>query len=58
MLMFKCMKLKSTLPQLFQNYFTLNGDIHLYNARDANGNHIIQAKTNLRKFSFCYSGPH
>jgi hypothetical protein len=28
LLMFKCMKMKSLLPQTFQNYFTLNSDIH------------------------------
>ena len=58
MLMFKCLKLKTTLPQFLRNYFTFNSDIHSYNTRGAGGIHIIQARTNLRKFSFRYSGPH
>ena len=58
MLMFKCMKLKSTLPQLLQDYFILKSDIHPYETRGASGIHIIQARTNYRKFSFRYSGSH
>jgi hypothetical protein len=58
LLMFKCMKMKSLLPQTFQNYFTLNSDIHHYNTRSATEIHIIQPRTNIRKFSFRYSGPH
>ena len=58
LLMFKCMKLKSTLPQFLQDYFTLKSDIHPYETRGASGIHITQARTNYRKSSFCYSGPH
>ena len=54
--MFKCMKLKTTLPQFLQDYFILKSDIHPYETRGASGIHIIQARTN-RKFSFRYSGP-
>ena len=57
MLMFKCMKLKTTLPQFLQDYFILKSDIHPYETRGASGIHIIQARTNYRKFSFRYSGP-
>ena len=56
--MFKCMKLKSTLPQFLKDYFIRKSDIHPYETRGASGIHIIQARTNYRKFSFCYSGPH
>ena len=52
MLMFKCMKLKSTFPQFLQDYFILKSDIHPYETRGASGIHIIQARTNYRKFSF------
>ena len=57
MLMFKCMKLKSTLLQFLQDLFTLKSDIHPYETRGASGIHIIREQIN-RKFSFHYSGPH
>ena len=57
MLMFKRVKLKSTLPQFRQDLFTLKSDIHPYETRGASGIHIIQRRTNYRKFSF-HSSPH
>ena len=58
MLMFTCMKLKSTLPQFLQDFFTFKSDIHPYGTRGASGIHFIQPRTNYRKFSFHYCGPH
>ena len=43
------MKLKSTLPQILQDYFILKSDIHPYETRGASGIHIIQARTNYKK---------
>ena len=54
MLMFKCMKLKSTLPQFLRELFTLNSDIYPYETRGASGIHIIQPRTNYRKVTFHY----
>ena len=49
MLVFKCMKPKSTLLQYLQDYLTR---IHPYETRGVNATHTIQARTNHRKFSF------
>ena len=44
-------------PRFLQDYFTLKSDNHPYETRGGSGIHIIQPRTNYRKFSFHYSGP-
>ena len=44
-------------PRFLQDYFTLKSDKHPYETRGASGIHI-QPRTNYRKFSFHYTGPH
>lgn len=39
------------LPSSFNNFFTLNKDIHKYNTRSSSNVHTIQASTNCQKHS-------
>ena len=55
MFMFKCMKLKSTLPQFLQDLFTLKSDIHPYETTGASGIHTAVARTLIGGCLFIYS---
>ena len=52
--MFKAMH--NQLPPLFNNYFTLNYNIHDHFTRQAQGIHLSSVSTSLRKFSIKHFG--
>ena len=45
------------LPPKFNNYFSLNKQVHSYATRHANDFHLPSCRTNLRKFSVSFQGP-
>ena len=47
----------SLLPPKFNNYFSLNKQVHSYATRYANDFHLPFCRTNLRKFSVSFQGP-
>ena len=47
----------SLLPSKFNNYFSLNKQVHSYATRHANDFHLPFCRTNLRKFSVSFQGP-
>ena len=47
----------SLLPSKFNNYFSLNKQVHSYATRHANDFHLLSCRTNLRKFSVSFQGP-
>ena len=47
----------SLLPSKFNNYFSLNKQVHSYATRYANDFHLPFRRTNLRKFSVSFQGP-
>ena len=47
----------SLLPSKFNNYFSLNKQVHSYATRHANDFHLPSCRTNLRKFSVSFQGP-
>ena len=47
----------SLLPPKFNDYFSLNKQVHSYATRDANDFHLPFCSTNLRKFSVSFQGP-
>ena len=47
----------SLLPSKFNNYFSLNKQVHSYATRYANDFHLPSCRTNLRKFSVSFQGP-
>ena len=47
----------SLLPSKFNNYFSLNKQVHSYATRHANDFHLPFCGTNLRKFSVSFQGP-
>ena len=47
----------SLLPSKFNNYFSLNKQVHSYATRFANDFHVPFCRTNLRKFSVSFQGP-
>ena len=47
----------SLLPSKFNNYFSLNKQVHSYATRHANDFHLPFCRTNLRKFSVSFEGP-
>ena len=47
----------SLLPSKFNNYFSVNKQVHSYATRHANGFHLPFCRTNLRKFSVSFQGP-
>ena len=47
----------SLLPSKFNNYFSLNKQVHSYATRYANDFHLPFCRTNLRKFSVSFQGP-
>ena len=44
------------LPSKFNNYFSLNKQVHSYATRHANDFHLPFCRTNLRKFSVSFQG--
>ena len=48
---------RSLLPSKFNNYFSLNKQVHSYATRYANDFHLPFCRTNLRKFSVSFQGP-
>jgi len=55
----KCMYLYShrELPQLLQNIFSLNGDIHSHNTRNKNAPHITERHSKTICRSFIHAAP-
>ena len=47
----------SLLPSKFNNYFSLNKQVHSYATRHVNDFHLPSCRTNLRKFSVSFQGP-
>ena len=47
----------SLLPSKFNNYFSLNKQVHSHATRYANDFHLPFCRTNLRKFSVSFQGP-
>ena len=47
----------SLLPPKFNNYFSLNKQVHSYATRHANDFHLPSCRINLRKFSVSFQGP-
>ena len=47
----------SLLPPKFNDYFSLNKQVHSYATRYANDFHLPFCRTNLRKFSVSFQGP-
>ena len=47
----------SLLPSKFNDYFSLNKQVHSYATRHANDFHLPFCRTNLRKFSVSFQGP-
>jgi hypothetical protein len=47
---------KGNLPTFFDNYFTLNSEIHKHNTRSTNLIHKKGNRTNYGKFSIKYTG--
>ena len=48
---------RSLLPSKFNNYFSLNKQVHSYVIRYANDFHLPFCRTTLRKFSVSFQGP-
>ena len=44
------------IPDIFQNTFMMNSDIHDYYTRHSGSYHVPQVKNNLRKWSIRYRG--
>ena len=47
----------SLLPSKFNNYFSLNKQVHSYATIHANDFHLPSCRRNLRKFSVSFQGP-
>jgi hypothetical protein len=50
-LMYRCIFTPSTLPTVFQTYFTFNSGIHNHNTRIASKIHVSQARTKTRQMT-------
>ena len=48
----------NNLPKYFNNYFTLNKNIHSHDTRSASNVYIDYKRTNYGKFSLKYRGAH
>lgn len=46
------------LPALFNDYFLFNADVHSHYTRASDALHLPAVRTNLRKKSIVYIGPH
>ena len=46
----------SSIPDIFQSFFTSNQDVHNYVTRSANLLHIPKIKSDLSKFGISYHG--
>jgi len=47
----------NSLPKIFNNYFTVNTNIHNHYTRSSQNLHLIQYRTNVRSFSIRMAGP-
>lgn len=55
--MYKCLYEKQNLPNVFNNFFSTNSDIHSYVTRQSNDLHIPYCRTTLSQFTIRYRGP-
>jgi len=44
--MFDCIYYRQYLPEIFQNYFRVNSDVHMYNTRQSSNLHIDSINSN------------